>query len=202
VADESTEGAVTKPEPGADGAADATARDKSLDELLGEFESDDTGSSGDGQPGNGSAAAGAVDPKRLEALERKIAEGEYRTSMGEAIGLIRGDLPADVVADDEVEDFIEGLGRRDERFRQAWNNRGSNPDGFRKVLQAASKEFARRARVAADADDRDAVTQAVLNAGGRGASADREPDFARMSDRELEDTKMKLNAAERRARRG
>ena len=195
-----TEGAAAKPgAEGAAGAANAAGSEKSLDELLAELDDgDDTG----GQQAKTKANGDVVSREEFERERQARMHTEYRTTMADAVDVLVDGLEGSLIDRDEAEDFIEGLGRRDERFRKAWSNRDSNPAQFTQLLKAAAQKYQGRVgkRGGSSGDgDSDAVTAAVLASGGKAPAAAREPNFSSMSDQDYENMVSDLNERERKA---
>lgn len=151
-----TKGAA-KPAP-----ADANAQGDDLDALLSEFETATTDPKVE-QPANGKE----IDTDSIVRQVRSEIEAENRfeKDMGNAIKIVKGDLP---VKERAVRGWLEAYALENEAFRNAWQNRHSNPARFNKVLEKLKPLYAED--VGANIDRSATDTQEAVAAAVRSAS--------------------------------
>lgn len=131
---------------------------------------------------------------RVRQLETTLAERDFKEAITPVIKRIRGDIPEDVLADDEVQDLVDGRAKRDPRLQQAWLNRASNPGAWSKIEKALNQELAKKFSKLPDPDateDRAAVTAAVRGASQK-APAETPPNYGAMTDAEFAQAKARL----------
>lgn len=135
---------------------------------------------------------GAV--KRLETLEKTLAEERFQRSIQPVLKRVRGDIPAEVLGDDEILDLLDGRAKRDPRLQQAWLNRDKNPAAWSKIEQNLGRELSKKFSKLPDqgaTDDREAVAAAVRGASTK-APEGKPPDFSKMSDNQFQAEKEKM----------
>ena len=170
-------------QPVAEGTGAQTTAD--LDSLLAEFTEKTAKPAPVPEP-----TPAAIPPdvaKRVELLERTVAERDFKDQLKPVLERIRGDIPSEVLADDEIQDLVDGRARRDPRLQQAWLNRASNPQAWNKIEKALNQELSKKFSKLPDAnatEDRDAVTAAVRGASSK-APEGKAPNLSRMTDSEL-----------------
>lgn len=186
----------TPAEPGV--AADGARTDgDDLDKLLSEFDSGTT------RPAPEPAKPeqmGAADPDFKAAKDEvltardEIRQERFKKDMQATVAEVRGDMPADFFDDRFVQAWIDTRAQDDPRLSQAWVNRHSNPQQFKRVVSALGKEFSKKYGKLPDkqaTEDRDAVTAAVRGASTR-APEGKAPDMSRMSPQEFQAEKDRL----------
>lgn len=132
--------------------------------------------------------------RRLETLEKSLAEDRFQKSIKPVIERVRGDIPAEVLGDDEILDLLDGKAKRDPRLQQAWLNRDKNPSAWAKIEQNLGKELSKKFSKLPDQDateDRNAVAVAVRGASTK-APEGKPPNFSKMSDNEFQAEKEKM----------
>lgn len=186
VAEEAEEGREAPSED--QGAQD----EESLESLLGEWDQD----SGSEQP-KPEEKDKPEDDDRMSKLEgeirdlrRRDAEKAFNESVQTAVKTVQNVIGDGAYDNSEVEDFLWARAARDQRFQNAFLNRGVNPSAFDKVLKALGKELGQRAKNRPDpqtTSDSEAVAAAVRGSSNR--APDTEEDFSKvekMSDVEFE----------------
>jgi hypothetical protein len=168
------------------GAEVTTAQDKGfdLDGLLSEF-TEQTKPVTQPQTEPQKAAAPAVDPDVKRKLD-KLDDLLFKQEWNPVLGRIRGDIPAEVMSDDELTDLMNGRAMRDVRLKNAWENRASNPAAWSKVEKALNAELTKKFQKLPDAattEDVAAVTAAVRGASNKAPPA-QAPKFGNMSNAE------------------
>jgi hypothetical protein len=197
--DQTTQAAVDETKaPAAPGAEVDSARKDGddLDKILAEF---DEGT----KP---APAAAKPEPKAGEADDLKAAKDEvlsardeirqerFKKDMHSTVMEVRGDLPADFFDDRFVQAWIDARATDDPRLSKAWIERNSNPQQFKRVVGALSREFAKKYGKLPDkqaTEDREAVTAAVRGASTK-APEGKAPDLSRLTDTEFVAEKEKL----------
>lgn len=170
--------------PGTEGTDARKADD--LDTLLAEFAA---GTKSASKPETKTATTTASEDvgKRVETLEKRLAEREFQTELQPILKRIRGDISPEVLDDSELADLLDGRAKRDPRLADAWMNRHQNPKAWAKVEEAIGREisgkFAKLPDKAAT-EDRAAVTAAVRGASQK-APEGKAPDYSKMSDGEF-----------------
>lgn len=175
--------AVTNPT--ADGA-DAGVKGDDLDTLLSQYD-ESTGktepkSTPEQKPGAAQMTPDAI--KRLETLEKTLADDRFQKEIAPVIKDVRGDIPADVMTDEEIQDWMEGRAKRDPRLAQAWIDRPKNPQAWGKVQEGLRKELSKKFSKLPDAnatEDHAAVAEAVVRGASKQAPESKAPDYSRMS---------------------
>lgn len=127
--------------------------------------------------------------KRLETLEKREADRQFRTDIKPAIDRVRGKIDPAVYDDDDIRDWMDREAQKDPRLAQAWLERHQNPDKFARVLDGLSRKLGDRFSKAPDAAataDREAVTAAVRGASTK-APEGKAPDYSRMSPKDYGD---------------
>lgn len=161
----------------ATGAADAQETD--IETYLKEFEESDDPKPKPEQDNTNS---------RLEAIEQRIANQEYRDDMDSAIGFIRGDVDSGVFDNAMVEGWLNAEAHNDPRIGHAFMKRHENPEAYKRVREALAKKFQGRFKDLPDknvTEDRDAVASAVR---GASKSAPETDDFNRADMLKLAET--------------
>lgn len=193
MATENTQTVVDAAKDRATPAAAATDARKTddLDALLAEF------SAGTAQPAKTvtkpdtqtTTAATTAPDKRLDAIEERLRTEQMQRDLAPVVSKIKAAMPAEILDDAEVEDWLEGRARRDPRLAQAWQNRHQNPEAWGKVVDALGQQMAKKFAKVPDkgaTEDRAAVTAAVRGA-STVAPVGKAPDYSRMSPREFGD---------------
>lgn len=150
---------VAKPTPETD-----NAQGDDLDTLLSEFEQA-TGQQVE-QPSTNTESK-TVDTETIVKQVRSQMEAEQRfeKDMGQAIKIVKGDLP---VKERAVRGWLEAYALENESFRNAWQNRHSNPARFNKVLEKLKPLYAED--VGANVDKSATETHEAVAAAVRSAS--------------------------------
>ena len=171
------------------------AREDDLDALLKQF--DETKPEPKPEPKPDEITPDAI--KRLEGLERTIAEERYRKDMTETLKVVRGDLDPEIFDDTLVEAWIDTQARNDPRLSRAWQERNSNPKQFAKVREQLGKAFAAKFSKLPDkqaTEDRETVAAAIRGASTKAPKTDDidEKAVSKMTDAEFEAFKRNLKA--------
>lgn len=171
-------------------ATDARKTDD-LDTLLAQFatETAKPGTSATKPETTTTTATTTAPDKRLEAIEQRLANEQMQRDLAPVISKIKAAMPAEILDDAEIEDWLDGRARRDPRLAQAWQNRHQNPEAWGKVTDALGQQMAKKFAKVPDkaaTEDRAAVTAAVRGA-STVAPTGKAPDFSRMSQREYGD---------------
>lgn len=132
--------------------------------------------------------------KHLDKLEKARQKEVLDNDVKSAIKTVKGDLN---IPDDLAKGFLYTLGD-DPRFKLAFMQRQSNPDGWNKVLSGAKSKFngfinSIREEVKKEfaSESTDAVESAVRSASTKSSGGEK-VDFSNMSDKEFEQFKSKL----------
>lgn len=122
-----------------------------------------------------------VDPDRLKRVEERL----FNEDLNKTVSNIRGDLK---VPDRMAKGWLDQIARERPAIAQAFLQKESNPDNWKRIEQSLAKEFAKEVKsVTFDTEvteDRNAVTAAVRGA-STPAPAEKAPDFGTMSNAEL-----------------
>ena len=132
--------------------------------------------------------------KRLAEVETKLAEKDFKEAITPVLERIRGDIPKEVLGNDEIQDLIDGRARRDPRLQQAWINRAQNPGAWNKIEKALGQELSKKFSKLPDPEAtevREAVTAAVRGASTK-APAEKAPNYGAMTDAEFQREKASL----------
>ena len=169
---------------GTEGTGAQTTQTADLDSILAEF--DQTAKPAPVPEPKPDAVAPDV-VKRLADVEKVLAERDFKDQIAPVLERIRGDIPKDVLANDEIQDLIDGRARRDPRLQQAWLNRASNPGAWNKIEKALGQELSKKFSKLPDpnaTEDRETVAAAVRGASHK-APEGKPPDFSNMTDGEF-----------------
>ena len=132
-----------------------TAQD--LDSILNEYESAQATPQQKSEPDVKALA------EKLNALEQERVAERTQKDIQSAIGTVKDGL--DIQMPDEViEGILYAKADKNAKFRQAWNERHTNPTGFNKVLKAVQAELKKNFASMPDKsvnDDREALASAV-----------------------------------------
>ena len=124
--------------------------------------------------------------ERQEADDRARQVQDHTVAIESAAKAIKGDLPDSAATLKQARAWMKDEADNDPRIQRAYKNRGADPQGWQKVLDAMHRQFVKETKRpdAAVTEDREAVTAAV-----RGAQTSpppsKEPDMKSMSDAEL-----------------
>jgi len=179
--------------PAVEGNGAQAPQTADLDSLLAEFSQ----ATDKPAPAPAQQPAQAVAPdvaKRLEQLETTLAKRDSEDALKPVIEAIRGELPKDVLSNEEVLDLIDGRAKRDPRIQNAWLNRASNPAAWKKIEKALGQELSKKFSKLPDpnaTEDREAVTAAVRGASQK-APEGKAPDFTKMTDGEFRKAREEL----------
>lgn len=182
--------ATTTETPALPGAEETSAQSQAtdLDSLLNEFQEKTAKS--DTSPAPKPQPTADVSPdvtRRVELLEKTLADERSAQALKPVIEKIRGDIPREILSDEEVLDLIDGRARRDTRLQRAWLNRANDPNAWNKIEKALGSELSKKFSKLPDPDatgDREAVTAAVRGASHK-APEDKDPNWSNMTDGEL-----------------
>lgn len=179
--------------PGAEGtSAQTTTQTADLDSLLNQFTTETTATpaASPASPTQPKAEPAAVDVEARKELAALKFEREFKPVLEQ----VRGDIPKDVLSDEELTDLIDGRAKRDPRLQNAWNNRAANPKAWSGVQKALSAEIAKKFSKLPDpnaTEDREAVTAAVRGASPK-APAEKAPNYGAMTNAEFQAEKARL----------
>lgn len=157
-----------------------------LDSLLAEFESGTRPVSPQTQPDPQKPAIPADVADRMQKLERTLAEQSFEREFAPVRDRIRGDIPKDVLSDEEITDLLNGRAMRDTRLRAAWENRAANPRAWSSIEKSLNQELSTKFKKLPDptaTDDVAAVTAAVRGASQRPPEG-KAPNFGAMTNNE------------------
>ena len=154
-----------------------------LEQLLAEFDQ------GTAQPVSQPEPSAKVDLSKIkDQVKAEIkAEQDNTQAIKNLVKSVRGEIPEDVLADDEIEDWLEGQAKRNQQLATAWMQRQKNPGAWAKVERGLSEKLNNKWKTRIDPDataDHAAVAQAVRGASTR-VAAEPPPDLSRMSNAEL-----------------
>ena len=115
----------------------------------------------------------------------KIQMRDLRRDLTDLVSTVRGDLPADVFEDVDVESWIDAQARRNPALQKAWENRHDNPAKFKSLAKGLQQEFAKKNRKFLGIDDKatedkELVAHAVRG-GSKPAPAEEMPNLGGMS---------------------
>jgi len=173
-------------------------QDKSLDDILKEYESKSASSQTGGQPQQQAPSADAQssqgdsgqqgaaqqtgqqtgqqpDPMVAELYREKINQ-----ELSEAAEVVKGDLP---LSEEHARAFLEGMAMQKPGLKEAWQQRHTNKEGWNKVLKSINKSLAESLRQQPDekaTGDHEAVAAAVRTASNK-SSAQQSSDEPSMS---------------------
>ena len=158
-----------------------TAQD--LDSILNEYEAAQETPQQQAEPDVKSLA------ERLSAFEQKQAAEQTQKDISSAITTVKDGLDAPI-PDEIIEGLLYAKADKNAKFRQAWNERHTNPTGFNKVLKAVQADLKKQFASLPDKgvnEDREALASAVR--GSKSTTVETQ-DFdgkkiANMSDREF-----------------
>jgi len=122
---------------------EADTDDKSLDELLSEFEVNPPEPEKPQKPDPDIA-------ERLAALEAVEAQRSYKAGIEGAVQSLKADEFVGKFTDRAVNGFLHALAADNPKFRQSWEQRGQSPDAWRQSLSWAKKEFRKDFRLPDD----------------------------------------------------
>lgn len=116
---------------------------------------------------------------------QKIQMRDLRRDLNDLVNTVRGDLPADVFEDVDVESWLDAQARRNKGVQKAWENRHDNPKAFQSVVQGLKAEYAKKNRKFRGIDDKatedkELVAHAVRG-GSKPAPADDMPNLGGMN---------------------
>lgn len=117
---------------------------------------------------------------------KELAELKFEKEWKPVLTRIRGDIPSDVISDEELTDLMNGRAARDPRLKNAWENRASNPAAWGKLEKALNGEISKKFQKLPDpntTEDVEAVTAAVRGASNKAPPA-QAPKFGSMSNAE------------------
>lgn len=193
MSDSTTQAVVDDPNAAAKPAvegADARVEGDELEAALSEFDS--ANQPKDGAKPTPDTKAGATDDikalsAKVERLEREQNEGRFQAAIAPVIQSVRGEIPKDVMSDEEILDWMEGKAKRDERLMSAWVNRHKNPQQWGKVQAGLNRELTKKFSSQPDpnlTEDRQAVAAAVRGTSTK-APDGKAPAYGNMSDQEF-----------------
>ena len=115
---------------------------------------------------------------------QKIQMRDLRRDLDGLVSSVRGDLPADVFDDVEVESWLDAQARRNPQLQKAWENRHESPAKFKSVVKGLQQEFAKRHRKYLGIDDKATEDKELVAHAVRGGSkpvpADTMPELGQM----------------------
>lgn len=165
--------------------ADARDEGNDLDKLLNEF-SEQTQPITDSTP-----EPKAVDndtENRLAGMERTLQEWQFQQEMQPVVEKVRGEIPEDVFSNDEIIDWLDGQAKRDQRLRDAWLNKGTNPGKWNKIVTQLGGELAKKFEKLPDkeaTEDREAVANAVRGSQSKAPEGGEDPKYGKMTNQEF-----------------
>ena len=74
----------------------------------------------------------------LASFVRETRNDRLQNDINAAVKAVKGDAPVD---DDVVRAMLEVKAQKDSRFKSAWDNRKSNPEGWERVSKAFGREM-------------------------------------------------------------
>lgn len=194
------------PASGTDTDAGGAQEEPTLDALLSEWGADEseptkatTGTqsqpknTGNHDGGDNDQPEKNVDPDELykDFEKRMEAKQKADADLQEAIKVVKGEnIPLD---NEQVEDILDGMARRNPALARAWQMRHKNPDRWQQTLKALNKQlsakFAPQDKSVEDTDK--AVASAVHSAATKTPNNSKDKDAFNMSPKEWEEHRMK-----------
>lgn len=121
----------------------------------------------------------------LHSELHKIQMRDLRRDLNDLVTNVRGDLPADVFEDVDVESWLDAQARRNPALQKAWENRHEAPAKFKSVVSGLQREFAKKNRKFLGIDDKatedkELVAHAVRG-GSKPAPAEAMPELGQMN---------------------
>ena len=174
-------------------AEGADAQDDDLEKILAEFDAGDKAETTPEQQGGDDTL------KKLQAIEQRLEQQQYQADMNNVVAKVRGDIPADVFDDVDVEAWVDAQARREPKLQKAWVNRHKDPKAFDRVVAGLGKKFANKFASLPDpnaTEDREAVTQAVRGSSNKAPEGGDVPNFASMTDGEAREAMKKMGIAD------
>jgi hypothetical protein len=151
--------------------------ERSLDDILNEFESNteqpkEEGKKGEAKPQKPSSE----DQAFIAEMRARIFNEDFQ----KAVKTVKGDLD---IPDEFVDVYVQGMASKDKRVALAWANRYTEPEKYNQVLRGLGKQLASTFNPSVKVDSqatsaREAVVAAVRN------SSTRQPD-AEINEKEL-----------------
>ena len=188
---EDQDSVATEPEEGREAPSEETSTQDDLNDLLDEWEVESE------QKAEETTKSEDKPDDRVQHLEQKIkdierrdAEKSFNEGVQKSVNEVMDGMEESLYTAQEVEDFLWARAARDDKFQNAFLQRGLNPKGWSKVLKAMGKELSQRAKTRPDpqaTSDSDAVAAAVRGSSNRVSEA--EEDFSKvnqMNDQEFE----------------
>lgn len=129
----------------------------------------------------------------LTELRKVVFERQFKEDIDPVIKAVRGDIPAEIYDDADVQSWLDREATADPRVSQAWMDRKKDPSGFNRVVASLNKRLAKKFGNLPDklaTEDREAVTAAVRGASTR-APEGKAPNYAKMNDAEYRESVQK-----------
>jgi hypothetical protein len=161
-------------------ATSAQSTTPNLDDLLNEFETA-------AKPQSVPQAKPTVSDPVVAELQREVASMKFEREIKPILARVRGDIPQEVIGDEELTDLLDGRAKRDPRVQNAYLNRQSNPGAWAKIEKALNAEYAAKFKPRVDANataDREAVAAAVRGTSTK-APEEKPPNYGDMNDAEF-----------------
>lgn len=142
----------------------------------------------------------------VRTTQQKDVVDQTNTAVSDAVAFIKGDKALKDIPDSDVEDFLQGEGRRDQSIRDAFDARSSNPSGWeaarntiktRLVDRQTPKDTTVDDVTAAKASVRGMTTTPPEDTGKYRNSPKEAADISGMSDLEFQAHKRKVIADQR-----
>lgn len=172
------------------GAAKTSDAQEDLDTLLNEFDK------GTSQPAEKAEPGGQVDTvsrDEFNELQKTIVDQQYKVDIQGVVKQIKGEVDIPYVTDEFVETYLNTEANKNPKLAQAWGNRRSDPEAFKKVIESISKTFQSGFNIDQKiTSDMDSVTAAVRSASTKSPETAQEIDWANLSDAEFVQEKAKL----------
>jgi hypothetical protein len=188
LAEEAKEQAVVEEKPDEQAkpvSEGADAQDDEFEAALAEFDSAiEDQAQATPEPGGGPSNDEVL--RELQEVKQRLTQREYQDAMGNLVESVRGDLG---VPDNWVRGWINAEAESNPKLQRAWDNQRTDPAGFKRVVAALGKKFAKEYEgvTAIDANataDREAVTQAVRGSSNKAPEGGNAPDYSGMGDAE------------------
>lgn len=170
----------------------AGAQDKGddLDALFSQF---DAAQPGKTEPASKPERTQGTDSDPVKNLASEVAElraretdRQYRQDIAPVIQKLRGDIPAELYDDGDIQDWLDRQAKQDPRIARAWQNRHNDPSTLNKVVDVLGKKLSQRFSKLPDksaTEDREAVTAAVRGASHK-APEGKAPDYSKASNQD------------------
>lgn len=109
------------------------------------------------------------EPDVMSELQ-KIQMRDLRRDLTDLVSTVRGDLPADVFEDVDVESWLDAQARKIPGVKKAWDERHDNPARYKSVVNGLKAEYAKKNRKFLGIDDKATEDKELVAHAVRGGS--------------------------------